>query len=89
MTDLAARHDVHPNLMANWKRKAREQLLTSFSGRQERQEASRKAEIKELKREMKTSNDMILKVRAPPNIRPCVPAHIYEYIHGNLNPRHR
>jgi ATP-dependent RNA helicase DOB1 len=48
-----------------------------------------KAEIKELKREMKTSNDMILKVRAPPNIRLCVPAHIYEYIHGNLNPRHR
>ncbi len=49
MTELAARYDVHPNLIANWKRKAREQVLASFSGQQERQEASREAEIKELR----------------------------------------
>ena len=49
MTELAARYDVHPNLIANWKRKAREQVLTSFSERKERQEASREAEIKELR----------------------------------------
>ena len=28
MTELAARYDVHPNLIANWKRKAREQVLS-------------------------------------------------------------
>ena len=49
MTELAARYDVHPNLIAKWKRKAREQVLTGFSGKQEHQEASREAEIKELR----------------------------------------
>ena len=49
MTELAARYDVHPNLIANWKRKAREQVLSSFSERKERQEASREAELKELR----------------------------------------
>ncbi len=49
MAELAARYDVHPNLIANWKKKAREQVLASFSERRERQEASREAEIKELR----------------------------------------
>jgi len=49
MAELAARYDVHPNLIANWKRKAREQVLASFSGKQEHQEASHEAEIKELR----------------------------------------
>jgi len=49
MSELAARYDVHPNLIANWKRKAREQVLSGFAGNQERDEASREAEIKELR----------------------------------------
>ncbi len=49
LTELAARYDVHPNLITNWKKKAREQVLTGFSGQQERHEASRDAEIQELR----------------------------------------
>ena len=47
MAELAARYDVHPNLIANWKKQVREQVLVSFSGKPEHQEASRAAEIKE------------------------------------------
>ncbi len=49
MAELSARYDVHPNLIAKWKRKAREQVLTGFTGKQEHQEASREAAIKELR----------------------------------------
>ena len=37
-----------PNLIANWKKTARQTVLAGFSGNHERHEASREAEIKEL-----------------------------------------
>ena len=52
MTELASRYDVHPNLIANWKKKAREHVLAMgwrFAGTHEYQEASRAVEIKELR----------------------------------------
>ena len=48
MAELA-RDDVHPNLIANWKKTARQTVLAGFSGNHERQEASRETEVKELR----------------------------------------
>ncbi len=48
MAELAAKHDVHPNMISQWKRKAQESLPELFSKKADRSEAVRDAEVKEL-----------------------------------------
>lgn len=48
MAELAAKHGVHPNMIAQWKRKAQEGLPDVFSKKTDRSEAAREAELKEL-----------------------------------------
>lgn len=48
IAELASRHKVHPNMIAQWKRKAQEGLPDLFARKSERTEADRDAEVKEL-----------------------------------------
>ena len=49
MADLSARYKVHPNLIANWKKKAREGLVDVFSETRQRGESVRESEVQELR----------------------------------------
>jgi transposase len=48
LAELAAKHDIHPNLIQQWKRHARESMPDLFSGKAAAQQNSREAEIKAL-----------------------------------------
>jgi len=48
LAELAAKHDVHPNMITQWKRQAKESLPDLFSKKASRSQAARDAEIKEL-----------------------------------------
>ena len=48
MAELAAKHDVHPNMISQWKRRVKENLPEVFSKATDRSEAAREAELKEL-----------------------------------------
>ena len=48
LAELSARYNVHPNLIANWKKKALEGMVEVFSGKGERKDAEHEAEVKEL-----------------------------------------
>ncbi len=48
LAELAARHKVHPNLIAKWKRQAGEGMVEVFSGRPARRDGAHEAEVKEL-----------------------------------------
>ncbi len=48
LAELSARYNVHPNLIANWKKRARESLLDVFNGGGQKRDAQHEAEIKEL-----------------------------------------
>ena len=48
MAELASKHKVHPNMIAQWKRKAQEGLPDLFAKKSERKDADRDTEVKEL-----------------------------------------
>ena len=48
MSELAAKHDIHPNLIQQWKRHAKESMPDLFSGKTKTHQDSREAEIKVL-----------------------------------------
>ncbi len=48
MAELATKHNVHPNMIAQWKRKVKESLPEVFSKKADRSEAAREDELKEL-----------------------------------------
>ena len=48
LAEIAAKHDIHPNLVQQWKRHARENLGDLFSGKAGEHQRSREAEIKAL-----------------------------------------
>lgn len=48
MAELSARHGVHPNMIAQWKRRVQDGLPELFSRKTSAGEDSKEAEIKEL-----------------------------------------
>jgi len=48
LSELSSKHNVHANMIAQWKRKAREKLPEIFATKGDRGEATHEAEIKEL-----------------------------------------
>ncbi len=48
LAELSARYNVHPNLITNWKKQARESLVEIFNGKGQRKDAEHEAEVKEL-----------------------------------------
>ena len=48
MAELSAKHGVHPNMIAQWKRKAQAELPELFTKKKDRKVAANDAELKEL-----------------------------------------
>jgi transposase len=48
LAELSAKHDIHPNVIQQWRRHAKENMADLFSGKAAAQQNSREAEIKSL-----------------------------------------
>ena len=48
LAELAKKHDVHPNMITQWKKKARERLPELFAKKGDHGDASHEAELKDL-----------------------------------------
>ena len=64
MAELAQKHGVHPNMIAQWKRRAQEALPDVFAKKSERTDAAYEAEVKELHAkigQLSVENDFLAK----------------------------
>lgn len=48
LAELSSKHKVHPNMIAQWKRKAQEGMPDLFARKNDRKDADRETELKEL-----------------------------------------
>jgi len=48
LAELSSKHKVHPNMIAQWKRKAHEGMPDLFARKNGRKDADRETEVKEL-----------------------------------------
>ena len=48
ITELASKHEVHPNQITNWKRQAIDNMAAGFSGKSEQSRQANDALVKEL-----------------------------------------
>ena len=48
LSELAARYELHPNVITNWKKRAREGLVDVFAGKVEKRHSGSEAKTKEL-----------------------------------------
>ena len=48
LAELSAKHKIHPNMIAQWKRRAQESLPELFAKKNDRTKAAREAEVKDL-----------------------------------------
>jgi transposase len=64
LAELAAKHEVHPNVIAQWRRQAKEKLPEVFAGKAARGASDREAEVKTLHAkigQLAVENDFLLK----------------------------
>jgi len=59
LSEIAARFEIHPNLVGLWKREAVEGLSSLFTGKANRHEVSQEARIKELALKALAAGDVL------------------------------
>jgi len=68
LAELAARHDVHPNMITQWKRQAKQGLPDVFAKKAARGATDREAEVKSLHAkigQLTVENDFLSKAFGP------------------------
>ena len=64
LAELASKHDIHPNMITQWKRQAKEGMPEIFTGKRSREDSARESEIEALQRkvgQLAVENDFLSK----------------------------